>query len=76
MDYLLDLYWTDPVARAVARVLSALPEGLEQTTGSLPMATSRSFAVVRAENAVALEGIVRAIADAGADVRVVTAKAA
>ncbi len=31
---------------------------------------------MRAENAVALEGIVRAIADAGADVRIVTAKAA
>jgi len=76
MEYLLAVHWTDPVANAVGRVLSALPEGIEQTTASLPLATSRGFTVVRAENVVALEAIVRAIADAGADVRIVTAEAA
>ena len=76
MDYLLDVHWSDPVANAVASVLAILPEGLEQTTTSLPLATSKGFTVVRTENAVALERIIQAIAAAGADVRIVTAEAA
>ena len=32
MEYLLEVQWSDPVSRAVARILSALPDEIEQTT--------------------------------------------
>jgi hypothetical protein len=76
MEYLLDVQWTDPVATAVARVLSVLPDGVEQTTASVPVTMTRGFTVLRADDAVALEGIVQAMAAAGADVRMVARRAA
>src|SRR5262249_36039315 len=76
MEYLLDVQWTDPVAKAVARVLSALPDGIEATTASVPVATTRGFTVLRADDWAALQSIVHAIADAGADVRIAEREAA
>lgn len=71
MQYLLEVRWIDPVASAVARVLSALPDGVEQTTGSLPPGTSRGFEVLRADSPTALSELVQAITACGAEVRLI-----
>jgi hypothetical protein len=76
MEYLLDMRWADPVAAAVARVLSALPGGVEQTTAAVPVPTSHGFMVLRADHTVGLEQVVQAITAAGANVRVVVKEAA
>ena len=71
MEYLLDLRWADPVASAVARILSALPDGVEPMTGSLPPGTSRGFEVLQIASPVALAELVDAITRCGAEVRVI-----
>lgn len=71
MEYLLELQWTDPVASAVARVLSTLPDGVEPTTSVLPSATSRGFEVLQADSPVALAALVDAITRCGAEVRII-----
>lgn len=76
MEYLLDVRWTDPVAKAMGAVLSALPDGVEQTTASIPGATSRGFMLLRADDAVALEKMAETMIAAGADVRIVPREAA
>ena len=76
MEYLLDVRWSDPVARALAGVLSALPDGVEQTTASVPLGMSRGFTVLRADDASALERIAEALTAAGADVQIVARAAA
>jgi hypothetical protein len=76
MEYLLDLQWTDPVAKAVARVLSALPDDVEQTTASVPVAMIRAFTVLRASDSVTIKSIVQSIDAAGAEVRIVEQQAA
>jgi hypothetical protein len=75
MEYLLELQWADPVASAVARILSALPDGVEPTTSSLPPGTSRGFEVLRADSSVALTELVDAITGCGAEVRVIGERA-
>lgn len=71
MEYLLQLQWADPVAKGVARVLSTLPGGVEQTTAAVPGTTNGGFTLLRADDRLALEKIAQAIAAAGADVRIV-----
>ena len=71
MEYLLELRWADPVASAVARILSVLPDGVEPTTGSLPPGTSRGFEVLQIDSPGALTELVDAITRCGADVRVI-----
>lgn len=71
MEYLLEVQWTDPVASAVARILSTLPDGVEQTTSYVPSGTTRGFGVLRAESPEALADILHAITGCGAEVRVV-----
>jgi hypothetical protein len=71
MEFLLELQWPDPVARAVARILTALPDGVEPTTGSLPPGMSRGFEVVRADSPATLAALVDAIIGCGAEVRVI-----
>ena len=72
MEYLLEVQWTDPTAGTVARILSALPAGVEQATGDWPKATSRAFCVLRATDAEALAAMLDAIAASGADAHLVT----
>lgn len=71
MEYLMEVQWADPVGRAVARILSALPDDVEQTTSSVPLGMTRGFALFRCANAGALADIAQAVAAAGAEVRVV-----
>ena len=71
MEFLLELQWPDPVAIDVARILRALPDGVEATTGSLPPAANRGFEVVRTDSPAALTALVDAITRCGADVRVI-----
>jgi hypothetical protein len=71
MEYLLEVRWVDPVADAVTRVLSALPDGVEQTTASLPPGTSRGFELLRVDSPAALAELVGAITACGAEVRVI-----
>ena len=71
MEYLLELRWADPVASAVARILSVLPDGVEPTTGSLPPGTGRGFEVLQIDSPGALTELVDAITRCGADVRVI-----
>jgi hypothetical protein len=71
MEYLLELQWTDPVGRAVARILSALPDDVEQATSSVPIGLSRGFTVLRCDTPAALDDLARAVTAAGADVRVI-----
>jgi hypothetical protein len=74
MEYLVDVHWTDPVATAMAAVLSALPEGVEPTTASVP--TGHGFIVLRADDVAAFERATAAMMATGADVRVVARRAA
>jgi hypothetical protein len=73
MEYLVEVHWTDPTANNVARIFSTLPAEVEQATGDWPEATSRAFCVLRARDPEALNRIVSAINDSGADARVITA---
>ncbi len=73
MEYLVEVEWTDPTAGSVARILSTLPDEVEQATGHWPQATSRAFCVLRATDPHALDRIVNAISEAGANTRVITA---
>ncbi len=70
MEYLLEVQWSDPVACAVARILSRLPADVEQTTSAVPVGLSRGFAVVRCATAGDLADIAQAVTAAGAEVRV------
>ncbi len=70
MEYLLEVQWSDPVARAVARILSELPADVEQTTSVVPLGLSRGFAVVRCATPDDLADIAEAVTAAGAEVRV------
>ena len=70
MEYLLEVQWSDPVAHAVARILSQLPADVEQTTSAVPLGLSRGFAVVRCATPDDLAGVADAVAAAGAEVRV------
>jgi hypothetical protein len=72
MEYLVEVHWTDPTARTVARILSTLPAEIEQATGDWPQGASRAFCVLRAENPEALDRVVHAINESGADARVIT----
>ena len=72
MDYLVEVRWTDPTAGTVARILSTLPDELEQATGDWPAATSRAFCVLKARDPEALSKVLTAINAAGADTRVIT----
>ena len=72
MEYLVEVQWTDPTAGNVAHILSTLPDEVEQATGHWPEATSRAFCVLRAPDSQALDRIVSAIAEAGANTRVIT----
>jgi hypothetical protein len=69
MEYLLEVQWIDPTACSVARILSALPDGVEQATADLPTGTSKAFCVLRAEDPQALAGIVHDIAEVGVATR-------
>jgi len=71
MEYLLELQWTDPVASAVVRILSALPDGVEPRTSVLPPGTSRGFELLRADSPAALTELMDAITGCGAEVRVI-----
>ena len=73
MEYLVEVHWTDPTAGSVARILSTLPDEVEQATGHWPQATSRAFCVLRATDPQALDKILNAITKAGANTRVITA---
>lgn len=75
MRYLLEVEWKDPVATAVARVLSGLPGDVEQTTGSVPPGVTRGFVVLSSSDRAALDGVARAVAAAGAGVRIVVGEA-
>jgi hypothetical protein len=75
MECLLELRWNDPVAIAVTRVLSVLPEGVEPMTGSLPPGTSRGFEVLRIDSQGALTELVDAISKCGAEVRIIGERA-
>ncbi len=70
MEYLLEVQWIDPVGRAVAGILSTLPDDVEETTSSVPL-LARGFAVLRSAEPRALSDIASAVAAAGANVRVV-----
>lgn len=72
MEYLVEVQWTDPTAGSVARILSTLPDEVEQATGHWPDATSRAFCVLRAPDPHALDQILSAITRAGANTRVIT----
>ena len=76
MEYLLDLRWTDPAAKALSGVLSVRPDGIDQTTASVPQAMSRGFTVLRAEDACTLEKIADAMTAAGANVRIMAKETA
>jgi hypothetical protein len=76
MEYLFDVRWSDPVAKALAGVLSKLPDGVEQTTVSVPLEISHGFTVLRADDATALKQIANAMTAAGADVHIVAREAA
>ncbi len=73
MEYLVEVQWTDPTAGTVARILSTLPDEVEQATGHWPQATSRAFCVLRATDPQAVDKILNAITEAGANTRVITA---
>ena len=73
MEYLVEVHWTDPTAKSVARILSALPAEVESTTGDWPQGQSRAFCLVRAESSAALDRVVDEITQSGADARVITA---
>lgn len=47
MESLLEVQWSDPVARAVARILSQLPADVEQTTSAVPLGLSRGHLLRR-----------------------------
>lgn len=72
MEYLLEVEWKDPTADTVARIFSTLPDGVERATGDWPGATSRAFCVLRAKDTQALDKILNAISQAGANTRVIT----
>ena len=70
MEYLLEVRWEDPVAEAVARILSSAPEGVEQTTCHVPHGQGRAFGVYRSDSFEVLEGLARAMSNLGARVQV------
>jgi len=70
MEYLLEVHWVDPVADAVARLLSSLPEGVELTTGQAPQGRGRAFGVYRSDSFDVLEGLARAVSSLGAQVQI------
>ncbi len=74
MEHLVEVRWTDPTAGTVARILSMLPDEVEQATGHWPQATSRAFCVLRARDPQALDKILSAITEAGANTRVIAGK--
>jgi hypothetical protein len=70
---LLEVRSTDPTASSVAHIFATLPPDVERTTGEWPEASSRAFCVVRAEDPEAVDKILDAITEAGADTRVIAA---
>ncbi len=70
MEYLLEVRWDDPIAEAVARILSSVPGGVEQTTCHVPHGQGRAFGVYRSNNFEVLEGLVRAMSNLGARVQI------
>ena len=76
MEYLVDVQWADPVAKAVSRVLSVLPDGVEQRTAFVPTAMNHGFTLLSTDEATALEKIADALTAAGADVQIITSDAA
>ncbi len=69
MEYLLEVHWDDPIGAAVARILSSVPEGMEQTTGYVPQERSQAFVVYRSESFEVLAGLARAISNLGVQVQ-------
>jgi hypothetical protein len=69
MEYLLEVRWDDPVAATIARILSRVPEGLEQMTGLMPQGRGRAFVVYRSDNREVFDDLARAISNVGAQVR-------
>lgn len=70
MEYLLEVCWDDPIAEAVAQILSRMPEGVEQRTGQVPGGQDRAFGVYRSDSFEVVQELARAISDLGAEVRV------
>lgn len=70
MEYLLEVRWDDPIADAVVRILSSVPEGMERTTGQVPGGQNRAFVVYRSDSREALESLTRTMSDLGAHVLV------
>ena len=71
MEYLLEVEWTDAVASSIARILSTLPCDVEQATSYVPPTMSRGFVVVSSNDRGLLDEVARAVAAAGADVRII-----
>ncbi len=69
MEYLLEVRWDDPVAATVARILSRVPEGLEQMTSLMPQGRGLAFVVYRSDNLEVFDDLARAISNVGAQVR-------
>ena len=70
MEYLLEIRWDDPIADAIARILSSVPEGVEQTTSYIPQGQGRAFGVYRSDSFEVLESLARAMSNLGARVQV------
>jgi len=71
MEQLLEVRWDDPIARAVARILGGVPEGVEQATGEVPCGQGSAFVVYRSSGSPeGLDRLARALSALGARVRV------
>ena len=73
MEYLLEVEWTDAVASSIAHILSTLPREVEPATSYVPPTMSRGFVVVSSSDRAVLDGVARAVAEAGAGVRIIPA---
>ena len=73
MEYLLEVEWTDAVASSIASILSTLPREVEQATSYVPPTMGRGFVVVSSTDRTALDEVARAVAAAGAGVRIIPA---
>lgn len=71
MEYLLEMEWSDPVAAALASVLTNLPIDVESRTAEMQPGAPRGFVVLAAPDRETVERLARAITAAGATVRVV-----
>ena len=70
MEYLIEVRWNDPLGDAIARLLRARPQGVEQTDSEMPSGPERAFAVYRSDSWEAVEGLARTVSELGAQVRI------